>query len=367
LTAILEISYGLSNYQLHSFNSRELGDGTCVYEMYHIQRPSYPSLILLACHDRLAEKLTFRWERAESVCDWLQQRVLLLSYLEQQAYPAPRVFPSRKGTATVRHEGWNVLITTFLEGQAPAASSDNLYCLAAAVGRLHCLALPASIGPSWWNTTYSLPHALGQLEACASLIPASHQAFYDQCKRSFVTIKHALHRLPECIIHGDVWALNGVRTSEHEVVLIDWEGAGRGAALLDLGELLLKGQYGRHGVIPETINEDSIAALVSGYSQWRFPEPIERELLLDAIHFRIAWVGAWRLCKVLLEGWTPKVEEVLKSVQRRYQLAEPTVMLALQYFAQKRAVIRNEYRFTKRSNLDQMVEDWSQEKRLSKA
>jgi Ser/Thr protein kinase RdoA (MazF antagonist) len=335
LMAILEISYGLSNYQLRSLNSRELGDGTCVYEMYHVQRPSLPSLIFFACHDRLAEKVTFRWERDESVCTWLEQRVLLLSYLEQQGYPAPRVVPSRRGNTIVRHEGWNILITTFLEGQAPLASSDNLYYLAAAVGRLHCLALPASIGISWWNTSYSLPFAEGQLEACAPFIPASYQAFYEQCKRALGTMKQALYELPECIIHGDVWTPNGVRTSEQEVVLIDWEGAGRGAALLDLGELLLKGQYGTNGAIPETVNENSIAVLVSGYTRWRLPEPIECELLLDAIRFRIAWVGAWRLSKVLLEGWTAKVEKTINYVQCRYWLAEPTATLALQYFAQR--------------------------------
>jgi Ser/Thr protein kinase RdoA (MazF antagonist) len=333
LTAILEASYGLSDYQLRSLNSRGLLDGTCVYEMYHVQRSSLPSLVFFAYHDRLAEKSTFRWERDQSVQDWLAERVHLLSYLEQQDYPAPRVFPSQNGSATVRHEHWNILITTFIEGRAQLQSPDHLYLLAAAVGRLHGLALPTSVGLSWWNTSYSLPHALGQLEACAPFIPASHQVFYDQCKRTFVTIQQALHQLRECIIHGDVWAPNGVRTSEQEVVLIDWEGAGRGAALLDLGELLLKGQYSKQGTIPETINEDSIAALVSGYSRWRCPEPLECELLLEAIRFRCAWVGAWLLSSVLLEGWTAKVEEALNHVQRGYRLAEPTAALALQCFA----------------------------------
>ena len=294
----------------------------------------FPSLVCFACHDRLAERSTFRWERENSVHDWLVERVCLLSYLEQQGYPAPRVFRSRNGTATVRHECWNILITTYLEGQARLVSPDNLYLLASAVGRLHCLALPPSVSPSWWNTSYSLPHALGQLEACAPFIPASHQAFYEQCKRAFVTIQLALDQLPECIIHGDVWAPNGVRTSEQEVVLIDWEGAGRGAALLDLGELLLKGQFDTRGAMPETINEASIAALVAGYAQWRRPEPLECELLLDALRFRIAWVGVWRLSKVRLEGWTTKVEKLLNYVQRGYQLAEPTATLALQCFAQ---------------------------------
>ncbi len=336
LTAILETAYDLSDYQLHSLNSRELVDGTCVYETYHIQRPPLPSLVCLACHDRLAEKPTFRWERDDSVHDWLAQRVLLLRYLEQQDYPAPRVFPSRHRTATVRYEDWHILITTFIEGHAHLISPDHLYFLAAAVSRLHCLALPSSVSPSWWNTSYSLPYALGQLEACAPFVPASHQALYDECKNTLKTIKHVLHQLPECIIHGDVWAPNGVRTSEQEMVLIDWEGAGRGAALLDLGELLLKGQYDIHGAIPETIKEDCIAALVSGYARWRFPEPIECELLPDAIRFRIAWVGAWRLSKVLCEGWTGRVEKLLNYVQRGYRLAEPTARLALQYFAQKR-------------------------------
>jgi Ser/Thr protein kinase RdoA (MazF antagonist) len=336
LTAILETAYDLADYQLHSLNSRELIDGTCVYKMYHIQRPPLPSLVCLACHDRLAEKPTFRWERNDSVHDWLTQRVLLLRYLEKKDYPAPRVFPSRYGAAIVRCEDWNILITTFIEGHEHLISPDHLYLLAAAIGRLHCLVLPPSVSPSWWNASYSLPYALGQLEACAPFIPATHETLYTECINTLETIKHVLHQLPECIIHGDVWAPNGVRTSEQEVVLIDWEGAGRGAALLDLGELLLKGQYDTHGAMPETIKEDSIAALVSGYAQWRFPEPIECELLLDAIRFRIAWVGAWRLSKVMCEGWTAGVEKLLNYVQRGYRLAEPTATLALQYFAQKR-------------------------------
>jgi len=98
---------------------------------------------------------------------------------------------------------------------------------------------------------------------------------------------------------------------------------------------LLKGQYDTHGAIPETINEEAIAALVSGYTQWRLPEPLECELLLDAIRFRIVWVGGWWLSNVLLEGWTAELERVLNHVQRGYQLAEPTAALALQYFAQK--------------------------------
>ena len=35
LRAILETSYSLSYYHLRNLNSRELGDGTCVYKMYH--------------------------------------------------------------------------------------------------------------------------------------------------------------------------------------------------------------------------------------------------------------------------------------------------------------------------------------------
>jgi Ser/Thr protein kinase RdoA (MazF antagonist) len=334
LAAVLQMFYGLSDYQLHRLNSRDLDDGTCVYAMYHVQRSSLSSLVCFACHDRLAERSTFRWERENSVHGWLAERVSLLRYLEQQGYPAPRVFLSRKGSATVRYEYWNILMTTFLEGQARLVSPENLYLLASAVGRLHCLALPSSISPSWWNTSYSLPHALGQLEACAPFVPASHQAFYEQCKGAFMTIQHVLDQLPACIIHGDVWALNGVRTSEREVVLIDWEGAGRGAALLDLGELLLKGQFDTRGSMPETINKVSIAALISGYTQWRSPEPIECELLLDALHFRIAWVGAWRLSRVLHEGWTVGVEKLLGDVQRRYQLAGPTATFALQCLAQ---------------------------------
>src|SRR5947207_11089849 len=100
----------------------------------------------------------------------------------------------------------------------------------------------------------------------------------------------------------------------------------------------MKMQFDASGVMPETVNEACVAALVSGYAQWRLPEPIEFELLLDAMRFRIAWVGAWMLSKVLLEGWTARVERALSYVQRGYRLAEPTAAFALRCFAKTTAV-----------------------------
>lgn len=135
-------------------------------------------------------------------------------------------------------------------------------------------------------------------------------------------------------------APNGVRTEDAQVVLIDWECAGRGAAILDLGALLLKCQCDQRGDFPAVIDEARIAAAVDGYTQWRYPSPHEQDLLLEAIRFSICWRGAWLFARFAGEGWTSSVEPLLQRIQRAHLLAEPTAHLAHISFAKEQRKTR---------------------------
>ena len=188
-------------------------------------------------------------------------------------------------------------------------------CLGVRWGKLHQLDShpPQSLGLSWWNPTYSLPHARERLSAASSSVPTSYQGLYANVQHTLGMIEQQLRTLPEVLIHGDCWPPNGVDTGDARVVLIDWECAGRGAALLDLGAFLLACQCDQRGDFPSTVDEARIAAAVDGYAQWRDPTPHEMDLLLEAIRFSICWRGAWLFARLAQEGWTPGVETILSA------------------------------------------------------
>jgi len=136
------------------------------------------------------------------------------------------------------------------------------------------------------------------------------------------------------LIHGDCWLPNAVRTPDDQVVLIDWEGAGKGAAILDLGSLILRCQYDTFGGIPSTLTPERIAAAIAGYVSRRLPTPSEMHLLPDAIRFPLAWVGAWLLGRLPEQGWSTNLEQAVARIQHGLTLTEPTTERASHYFAE---------------------------------
>jgi Ser/Thr protein kinase RdoA (MazF antagonist) len=74
-----------------------------------------------------------------------------------------------------------------------------------------------------------------------------------------------------------------VVTPANTYVFIDWEAAGRGAAVTDLGLLLSS------SVDPsvDRLNIHLIHSIVDGYCTHRAVSQMERELLPDALRFRI--------------------------------------------------------------------------------
>src|SRR5262249_29444985 len=93
------------------------------------------------------------------------------------------------------------------------------------------------------------------------------------------------------------WPGNAVSTARDEVTLVDWENAGLGMPVLDLGYCLLECHLdvGLPGDRPAAWhiqpNEDRIAAVLAGYSRWRRLQPAERDLLAGGSCFAASLVG----------------------------------------------------------------------------
>lgn len=329
-----------------------------------------PGLVVRAFRIDMPLDTQFRGGGTVTVTDWLCGRAAVLGWLEQQAYPAPRVIRTRSGDAVGLAGVWATLATSHVAGTPLPPGTDGMGLLGEALGRLHALdsATFAVVGGAGtggagagdggagggeaagggtagvaarraaWHPETAVPAALGRLEAVQSLIPADQRLLLEQFQAVLLAVQRA-QLLPAAVVHGDPWPGNAIRTAPDQVTLIDWENAGLGMPLLDLGYCLLEchldaslpaGQPAAWHVQPD---EDRIAALATGYLRWRRLQPAERDMLLEGIRFAAAYVGAIHLEQALIGGVRGRSMDVrLERLRNRLAVSGAVADLARRHF-----------------------------------
>jgi Ser/Thr protein kinase RdoA (MazF antagonist) len=256
----------------------------------------------------------FRGGRPAAVTDWLWSHAATLGWLEEHAYPAPRVIRTRSGDLVGLAGVWATLATTYVTGAPLGPGTGQLRLLGEALGRLHALgaaggdAAMAAMGRAAWDPETAIPAALGRLDAVESLTPADWRPLLDQLRAVLLAVRQRAPALPFSVVHGDPWPGNAIHTGQDRVTLIGWENAGLGLPLLDLGFCLLEchldvGLPGNQpSAWPIQPDENRIAAIAAGYSRRRRLQPAEKDLLPEGIRFPAAYVGAIDFEQALLGG-----------------------------------------------------------------
>lgn len=92
--------------------------------------------------------------------------------------------------------------------------------------------------------------------------------------------------MPCTLLHGDAHPWNAICSDDGAVTLIDWDSAGLGPSIVDLGFLLLSAYGG--GIDKPAVNWDAsrVRAVARGYAAVRTPEAAELSRLAAAIRFR---------------------------------------------------------------------------------
>ncbi|HZR40803.1 MAG TPA: phosphotransferase [Ktedonobacteraceae bacterium] len=314
--------------------------------LYRIDFANKRSWILRAYHRSFVDNGIFRWfSHYPSLSEWLQTQANTLTYLAQHGYPVPHIVPTRTGKLIGLYQDWYILTAIFVEGDARDTSPEKMHALGASLGYLHTMPLPetpsltSSIGISWWEPHAAIPLSLDQLHSVADHIPAEWREAHAAFTRTFQYFQQH-SQLARTIIHADCWAENGIQTQEHEATLIDWECAGLGIAITDLGSLLLHCHFDQRDLLehqkwPEYQPDPRrIAAVVNGYRRWRQLPPDELDALLDAIRFSIAWRGLWFFLNGVSHGWLEGLQQALRRQWRWYAITEEIARLSRAYFEQ---------------------------------
>lgn len=252
--------------------------------------------------------------------DFLETRARTLVFLQRQAYPAPRVLHTRTGVLVAGAHGWRCLVTTYVHGAQPEPTVEALRALGTAVGRLHALAgaNESSVGLSYWPPRRAVPDTLAHLHSVAELIPPRWREMHAAYCRTLETLLHG-PTLPATLIHGDAWLGNAVADGRGELVLVDWDEAGLGVAVLDLGRLLLSAHWGLDGPPPELEPApERITAVLTGYCQARVPARAERAVLVEAIRYGVVFVAANHFGRLRGEGWSEALEAFIRRLGAWY-------------------------------------------------
>jgi Ser/Thr protein kinase RdoA (MazF antagonist) len=267
----------------------------------------------------------------------------VLDYLQQHGFAAPQVKRTSDGAILACYQGWTALLVSFLEGEVADFAPDSLELLGSLAGYLHTLShnVLAEMGHTWLpesrlRPTQPVSHAIDNLIQALPHVP---DALHQFCEDSIVALQRVQQAqqarlLPETMIHGDCWPGNAVRTSEGGIALIDWDGAGIGPAILDVGYLLLTCHLGKPQLPAMQADEQCIAAVVRGYCQQRKPSAMEQGMLEDVLLYDVArCVGLEKLLSMLSDDWTQ--EAWLQKMLARYRVGPEIAAIARRYFKQE--------------------------------
>lgn len=303
LTETVERLYGLQNIQLFQ-RDHLLLKKRGVFEVTQTNGPRW----------------MLRASRQEEDNDSLLSCAAVLQLLEYHHYQAPCVIEGIDGADVGMSQGWKMVMTTLIEGNPIEYTPEHLRALGATLGRLHMV--PPH---SWLHALHVGKETLHHL--ITEKIPPHLQEQCEMYRQTLLRMQQ-WENLPTVIVHGDCHPRNAIQTSSGEVVLIDWEKAGIGPAVLDIGALLL-----RCHPLWLRPNTPLIQAVIDGYCQYRPLTSFEFDALFDAICFKIALEGIWQIIDTAeREGNTE--ERGLRRLKVSYALAEEIALLARAHFEQ---------------------------------
>jgi len=311
LTEALERVYGLQNTMLSRIDlhlHKERG-------VYEVTQTNGSQWILRVTHQ-------------EQERETLLTCAEILQLLQQHHYVAPCVVVGKDGESVGSDQGWWMLLTTWIEGNQIEYTPEHVSALGATLGQLHAVYWGEEVTTksnrdlARWHPLQVGKEALQHLTRIAEKVPPSLQAQYETCQTTLMRTSQWEH-LPAVIVHGDCHPHNALQTSSRQVVLVDWEKAGIGPAVLDIGTLLL-----RCHPLWLRPNIALVQAAVDGYCQHRLLTFPELDALRDALCFKVALEGAWYLIDAVESG----EKQEMKRLRESYALAEKVALLARSRF-----------------------------------
>ena len=289
--------------------------------IYRIDQDGHPTFVL-----RLYATETVRYTAFDHAG--------VLLFLEHHSYPAERVVRATDGSPVVRLDDRQILVTRFIPGLPASFSLRDVSLMGVGLGRLHALdasgktGVAALLPRAGMLSANELDWATMRLALAEPRVPPNLRQHYEMLVSAVRQVDRC-EGLPSVLIHNDYHPGNVVATLDGEIVVFDWEGAGRGPAVIDIGFLLSSCTIPYLSTTPLGPDDGLIASIVDGYCRNHQLSRPELQRLPDAIRFRAIVTGVGSLVTALTTG---EAEEGSSWWWNRFVAAEEIADRALPHF-----------------------------------
>lgn len=232
--------------------------------------------LLKVSNDKTQEQLEQEFEILGQLARWQFPYVLL-----------PMSLPS--GDLVYQLDQFHGVLFPFIEGMIPEITQDSCEKIGSALAKLHRLGekdLPSSIR-SFKDVSYSPL----QIFEYITKAPQCPEDFKEACHLLITQEQaHQFEQLPQGIIHGDLYYDNTLFKDGELHFMLDFEQAGVGPLLLDLG-ISISGSCLEGELLDQTLIENYML----GYQKVRSLQETELELLSNAIIWGFLSIALWRI------------------------------------------------------------------------
>ncbi|HEX4216217.1 MAG TPA: phosphotransferase [Candidatus Dormibacteraeota bacterium] len=249
----------------------------------------------------------------------------VLTLLADHGYPCPRVLEASDGRRVVEVDGARYVVMEWIDGTAPWPEPDRLESMGHTLGLLHSLDIHGGVAEAGMLPRSELGFFSASLASVRAAVPRSQQGHLEALEHACAGID-LLEDMPRHLLHGDAHPWNAIAGDDGQVRFIDWDSAGLGPPIVDLGFLLLTCLGGPFGRPVEAWNESRLRAAARGYASARTLTAAERARLPAAAAFRplvgamAVFIGAVRHHQEVQQVWP----------WERYQQADRVAELALE-------------------------------------
>lgn len=283
---LAEITDILAYYEMGEVDSYRATAEGISNSNYHVRLKSGQEVLLKISNDKTIAQLEN------------EQRILQV--LKKYDYNfSPRAFETILGKAVYTHKDFYGVVFPFIQGAAPKHPSKNILSqMGKRLAELHRLEIHSE------DLDSIRPHELVGFgskdiyEYCQSETAAAdfRRCFEEIFPDKLQNLPYDI--FPAGIIHGDLYLDNSLFLEDKLQTFIDFEQAGRGTFILDLG-IAISGSCLTQEA--GTVDIELMKYFVEGYEATRKMLAIEKEYLNTAVLVGFFSIGLWRI-KRFLEG-----------------------------------------------------------------
>jgi homoserine kinase type II len=253
--------------------------------LHDVQDAEEKSVLLKVSNDKTHRELT----------DEMQ----IILHLSKEGFPlVVRPFLQKDASPIYTYQNHVGVIFPKAPGKVEAVNASRCQAMGAALGMLH--QVPTNMATFRSYTDVGFDHHKIEKYCMEANCPKDFSAAFNEVKKSkywekYLTYEKQIASTPT-LIHGDLYYDNVFFENDKITTLLDFEQAGLGSPMLDLG-IAMTGSCLKDGVI----DFDLVRAYQKGYEGVRQLIAIEKDLLEINMKIGLVSISLWRI-KRFLEG-----------------------------------------------------------------